>query len=217
MFLFLHFNSSEEELPSPGALEEKVSALWPHIWHSNTLLHKQWTRCIKCNVSPQRKQQEIERVGKWLKMVKNWEKYRSSEKVCEAMQHANVLFRFPPLRSFFSTQLRNELFPFFVNIVFSIPPFSLFPHLLPPLQSRQLKQASDCMTVVVVSQGLAKLHPIKHFYPTLCLLPLVEDCLIIFRVSVHIWLCHMGFSCRNVCTKASLCSWEARPGPCFWT
>lgn len=31
--------------------------------------------------SPQQKQQEIERVEKWLKMVKNWDKYRNSDKV----------------------------------------------------------------------------------------------------------------------------------------
>ncbi|XP_037307262.2 USP6 N-terminal-like protein isoform X2 [Pungitius pungitius] len=41
----------EEELPTPSALEEK------------------------------HKQQEIERVEKWLKMVKNWDKYRNSEKL----------------------------------------------------------------------------------------------------------------------------------------
>ncbi|XP_070763989.1 USP6 N-terminal-like protein [Enoplosus armatus] len=41
----------EEELPTPSALEEK------------------------------QKQQEIERVEKWLKMVKNWDKYRNSEKL----------------------------------------------------------------------------------------------------------------------------------------
>ncbi|XP_035520577.1 USP6 N-terminal-like protein [Morone saxatilis] len=41
----------EEELPTPSALEEKL------------------------------KQQEIERVEKWLKMVKNWDKYRNSEKL----------------------------------------------------------------------------------------------------------------------------------------
>ncbi|KAM9352071.1 uncharacterized protein ABDE67_006931 [Symphorus nematophorus] len=41
----------EEELPTPTALEEK------------------------------QKQQEIERVEKWLKMVKNWDKYRNSEKL----------------------------------------------------------------------------------------------------------------------------------------
>lgn len=216
MFLFLHFDSSEEELPSPGTLEEKVSALWPHIWHSNALLYKQWTRCIKCNVSPQRKQQEIERVGKWLKMVKNWEKYRNSEKVCEACTQT-CSFDFYPCVPFFLLSYVMNYFPFLLILCFPLSQVSLFPHLLPPLQSRQLKQASDCMTVVVVSQGLAKLHPVKHFYLTLCLLPLVEDCLIIFRVSVHICLCHMGFSCRNVCTKASLCSWEARPGPCFWT
>ncbi|XP_044212516.1 TBC1 domain family member 3K [Thunnus albacares] len=41
----------EEELPTPSALEEK------------------------------QKQQEIERVEKWVKMVKNWDKYRNSEKL----------------------------------------------------------------------------------------------------------------------------------------
>ncbi|XP_071359730.1 USP6 N-terminal-like protein [Trachinotus anak] len=41
----------EEELPTPSALEEK------------------------------QKQQEVERVEKWLKMVKNWDKYRNSEKL----------------------------------------------------------------------------------------------------------------------------------------
>ncbi|KAM7414257.1 hypothetical protein PAMA_019194 [Pampus argenteus] len=41
----------EKELPTPSALEEK------------------------------QKQQEIERVEKWLKMVKNWDKYRNSEKL----------------------------------------------------------------------------------------------------------------------------------------
>ncbi|XP_062245979.1 USP6 N-terminal-like protein [Platichthys flesus] len=41
----------EEELPTPSALEEK------------------------------QKQQEIERVEKWLKMVKNWDKYRNTEKL----------------------------------------------------------------------------------------------------------------------------------------
>ncbi|KAE8296490.1 USP6 N-terminal-like protein Related to the N-terminus of tre [Larimichthys crocea] len=41
----------EEELPTPSALEEK------------------------------QKHQEIERVEKWLKMVKNWDKYRNSEKL----------------------------------------------------------------------------------------------------------------------------------------
>ncbi|XP_036962356.1 USP6 N-terminal-like protein [Acanthopagrus latus] len=41
----------EEELPTPSALEEK------------------------------QKQQEIERVEKWLKMVKNWDKYKNSEKL----------------------------------------------------------------------------------------------------------------------------------------
>ncbi|XP_023811947.1 USP6 N-terminal-like protein isoform X1 [Oryzias latipes] len=42
----------EEELPTPSPLEEK------------------------------QKQQELERLPKWLKMVKKWDKYRSSEKVC---------------------------------------------------------------------------------------------------------------------------------------
>ncbi|KAG7244508.1 hypothetical protein INR49_030160 [Caranx melampygus] len=41
----------EEELPTPSALEEK------------------------------QKQQEVERVEKWLKMVKNWNKYKNSEKL----------------------------------------------------------------------------------------------------------------------------------------
>ncbi|RXM35613.1 hypothetical protein EOD39_3994 [Acipenser ruthenus] len=41
----------EEELPTPSALEEK------------------------------QKQQEIERVDKWLKMIKKWDKYRNSEKM----------------------------------------------------------------------------------------------------------------------------------------
>ncbi|XP_023271207.1 USP6 N-terminal-like protein [Seriola lalandi dorsalis] len=41
----------EEELPTPSALEEK------------------------------QKHQEVERVEKWLKMVKNWDKYRNSEKL----------------------------------------------------------------------------------------------------------------------------------------
>ncbi|XP_047452411.1 USP6 N-terminal-like protein [Mugil cephalus] len=41
----------EEELPTPSAVEEK------------------------------QKQQEIERVEKWLKMVKNWDKYRNSDKL----------------------------------------------------------------------------------------------------------------------------------------
>lgn len=35
-----------------------------------------------CLCSPQQKHHEIERVEKWLKMVKNWNKYRNSEKVC---------------------------------------------------------------------------------------------------------------------------------------
>ncbi|KAK2842047.1 hypothetical protein Q5P01_012247 [Channa striata] len=43
----------EEELPTPNAFEEK------------------------------QKQQEIERVEKWLKMVKNWDKYRNSEKLAK--------------------------------------------------------------------------------------------------------------------------------------
>ncbi|KAG7521622.1 hypothetical protein JOB18_002772 [Solea senegalensis] len=43
----------EEELPTPSALEEK------------------------------QKHQEIERVEKWLKMVKNWEKYKNSEKLAK--------------------------------------------------------------------------------------------------------------------------------------
>lgn len=40
---------------------------------------------IKCLSSRQQKQQELERVEKWLKMVKKWDKYRNSEKVNKAL------------------------------------------------------------------------------------------------------------------------------------
>lgn len=56
-----------------------------------------------CLSSPQQKQQELERVEKWLKMVKNWDKYRNSDKVCNSavtpvthqgartLRHTNIL------------------------------------------------------------------------------------------------------------------------------
>lgn len=36
---------------------------------------------LLCLSSLQQKQQELERVEKWLKMVKKWDKYKNSEKV----------------------------------------------------------------------------------------------------------------------------------------
>lgn len=46
--------------------------------------HMQRPKCL--SISPQQKLQELKRVEKWLKMVKNWDKYRNSEKVCESFQ-----------------------------------------------------------------------------------------------------------------------------------
>ena len=46
--------------------------------------------------SPQQKLQEIERVEKWLKMVKKWDKYRNSDKVFTELAYTNLLSQFRP-------------------------------------------------------------------------------------------------------------------------
>lgn len=59
----------------------KVQILALHALHFRTFTFAVDYMHVRLS-SPQQKQQEIERVEKWLKMVKNWDKYRHSEKVC---------------------------------------------------------------------------------------------------------------------------------------
>lgn len=84
----LLFPSSEEGLPTPSATEEKVSILTcvprltSHVIYTYALSHTDHMY-VRLS-SPQQKHQEIERVAKWLKMVKKWDKYKNSEKVCNS-------------------------------------------------------------------------------------------------------------------------------------
>lgn len=88
---FLGFLPSEEELPTPSALEEKVHTFEPDLCFCISLIC--WEAPEHLSIPPQQKQQELKRVEKWLKMVKNWDKYRNSEKVCEAFHpHANSVW-----------------------------------------------------------------------------------------------------------------------------
>ncbi|XP_006789729.1 USP6 N-terminal-like protein [Neolamprologus brichardi] len=77
----------EEELPTPSVLEEK------------------------------QKQQELERVEKWLKMVKKWDKYKSSEKVDS---HPST-FRHQHLSPYTTYSLLTNFFPSLLG--FFIPGF----------------------------------------------------------------------------------------------
>lgn len=124
--VFLLSRSSEEELPTPSALEEKVSTSdldlacdmftpFFHIW--------QWPSLYVCLSPLQQKHLEIERVEKWLKMVKKWDKYRNSEKVCNsvAVDTTTCGFNLALSSLFFPSQLFDELFPLLLIICF---PFS---------------------------------------------------------------------------------------------
>lgn len=124
-----HFCPSEEELPTPSALEEKV-----RIFDGSSV--SIFTHAEKdLSISPQQKQQELKRVEKWLKMVKNWDKYRNSEKVCVASPppfdspQCDVPFLFHLLLLFHYSSPTT----FLINIM---TPHMMTPHFLNPLLSR---------------------------------------------------------------------------------
>lgn len=88
-----------------------------------------------CLSSLQHKQQEIERVEKWLKMVKNWDKYRNTEKVCTSIIKSSL-----PICP---TQVFDVLFPLRL-IIFVSPLLTTARSLMPLVRSRPLKPAHEC-------------------------------------------------------------------------
>lgn len=89
-----------------------------------------WETPELLSLPSQQKQQELKRVEKWLKMVKNWDKYRNSEKVCEA---------FHPL----TTSVLASVPPFLVSVFQCYFLFLLFSILL--LSATLSQQKPDCM------------------------------------------------------------------------
>lgn len=72
-----------------------------------------WKAPDRLSIPPQQKQQELKRVEKWLKMVKNWDKYRNSEKVCEAFHPVLTslpLFHVPQYILYYFLFLFKEVF-----------------------------------------------------------------------------------------------------------
>lgn len=84
-------------------------------WVSVSIYCPCWEAPDCLSIPPQQKQQELKRVEKWLKMVKNWDKYRNTEKVCEAFHPLLTslpLFHIPAIYCIISVFSLKRCFPF---------------------------------------------------------------------------------------------------------
>lgn len=105
-------------ISTPARKSCQLPARWRRRYEHFKPSHMCWEADKYPSVSPQQKQQELKRVEKWLKMVKNWDKYRNSEKVC-VWPHFHLLVPHNVLNHFY-----------FILIFF---PFSFYPPHFPTI------------------------------------------------------------------------------------
>lgn len=188
---------------APARRSCQLPALWrrryevskPGLCLFLSLFRSCWETPERFSLTSQQKQQDLKRVEKWLKMVKNWDKYRNSEKVCEAFHPLpiSVLASLPPflvlimcfIISFFSL---NRCFPFSFHLL--------------PSNSKNLTAWLNSTVYFIKPHSL---NP-----------PAFRLAFHLFKWCLFVVLSHV-FSWWNVCIKASLCSSEVRPGLCCWT